>query len=93
MDNAYKNINELGTVMEYKSTPDPYDTTPHHNFESTETNYKNLLPPPPEVHRVDIVGRLFGGTMRDKRSIVENRNQEDKDSNFNFNFGVKNEEK
>ena len=33
---------------------------------STETRYMEQLPPRPQVHNVDIVGRIFGGTMRDK---------------------------
>ena len=39
MDKAYHNINKLGTVKELESTIDPCDTTPHHNFKSTETRY------------------------------------------------------
>ena len=91
MDKAYHNINKLGTIIEIKSTSDPCDITPHQNSESTETRYKNQLPPHPEVHRVDIVGRIFGGTIRDRRSKIKDRNQEKDSINFVFNFGLKSE--
>ena len=40
---------------------------------------------------MDIVGRIFGGTIRDRRSKIKDRNQEKDNINFVFNFGLKSE--
>ena len=98
MDKAYHNINKLGTVIELESTIVPCDITPHHNYKSTETRFTKQLPPHPQVHRVDIVGRIFGGTMRDRGSKIEDKIQKEKESgkkekDFVFDFGVKNNKK
>ena len=80
MDRVYWNIIKLGDFVE-ETSPESCNTTPYDS--QKETNCENLLPPPDKEieNKVDIVGRLFGGTVKsrklDKNEKVK-KNEEEK---------------
>ena len=85
MDRVYWNILKLGDFAEETSTEN-CDTTPQ-DYQK-ERKCKNLLPPPINEmeNKVDIVGRLFGGTVKtrkmnnltlDDRVMVEKTNKKE----------------
>ena len=67
MDRVYWNIRRLGDFIEEISSAS-CNTIPHNSQKGT--NHENMLPPPDketDENKVDIVGRLFGGTVRDRK--------------------------
>ena len=67
MDKVYWSILKLGDFVE-EPTTEYCDTTPQ-DYQK-ERKCEIMIPPPINENKVDIVGRLFGGTVRTKMTKI-----------------------